>query len=407
MKLLHTGDWHLGDRLGSEDRTDDLRRAVERVVGLAINHEADVLVVAGDIFSERCRADHLRDAVAELTRVLKPYFEKGGTVVAITGNHDNETFCRTLQHAMALAAPDIQHGSLCPSGRFYLAAGPSFFRLRDRAGLEVQFVLMPYPTEPRYLKDHAQKYDSLEQKHHALQAAYSQALQSIRQQPPFNPALPSVLVAHIFVKGSSLRNLFRISEAEDIVFAESDIPTGWAYVALGHIHEAQCLMNLSHVRYCGSIERLDLGERDNPTSVTLAEIGPQGMIGEPALIRLDATPFLDVTIADPSTELAELEQQYSDAARALVHCQVYYRRSRDDLNAILRELHRIFPRCYHIEWHDSDITSHVASGETAPQSFRETVLGYLKEHLTDHGDRDALMKLAEQLLLEPSSSSSP
>src|SRR5579871_6131221 len=185
MKLLHTGDWHLGDRLGSEDRTDDLRRAVERVVGLAINHEADVLVVAGDIFSERCRADHLRDAVAELTRVLKPYFEKGGTVVAITGNHDNETFCRTLQHAMALAAPDIQHGSLCPSGRFYLAARPSFFRLRDRAGLEVQFVLMPYPTEPRYLKDHAQKYDSLEQKHHALQAAYSQALQSIRQQPPF------------------------------------------------------------------------------------------------------------------------------------------------------------------------------------------------------------------------------
>src|SRR5262245_31667026 len=132
MKLLHTADWHLGDRVGSVDRTDDLRRAVERVVGLAMDRDADVLVVAGDIFSERCRIDHLRDAIAELGRVLQPFFDRGGTVVAITGNHDNETFCRTLQHAMALAAPrTTQPGALVPNGRFYLAAGPSFFRLRD------------------------------------------------------------------------------------------------------------------------------------------------------------------------------------------------------------------------------------------------------------------------------------
>ena len=34
MRILHTADWHLGDRLGRQDRTDDLRRAVERVAGL-------------------------------------------------------------------------------------------------------------------------------------------------------------------------------------------------------------------------------------------------------------------------------------------------------------------------------------------------------------------------------------
>ena len=31
MRILHTADWHLGDRLGRQDRTDDLRRAVERM----------------------------------------------------------------------------------------------------------------------------------------------------------------------------------------------------------------------------------------------------------------------------------------------------------------------------------------------------------------------------------------
>jgi hypothetical protein len=33
MRILHTADWHLADRLGRIDRTDDLRRAVERVAG--------------------------------------------------------------------------------------------------------------------------------------------------------------------------------------------------------------------------------------------------------------------------------------------------------------------------------------------------------------------------------------
>ena len=30
MRILHTADWHLGDRLGRIDRTDDLRRADAR-----------------------------------------------------------------------------------------------------------------------------------------------------------------------------------------------------------------------------------------------------------------------------------------------------------------------------------------------------------------------------------------
>jgi len=399
MRLLHTGDWHLGDRVGSVDRTDDLRRAVERVVQHALDRDAEVLVVAGDIFSERCRADHLRDAIAELGRVLQPFFDRGGTVVAITGNHDNETFCRTLQHAMALAAPGgVQDGALCQPGRFYLAAGPTFLRLKDRAGQEVQFVLMPYPTEPRYLKDRAQRYDSLEAKHRALQAAYVQTLHEIRQHPRFDPKLPSVLVAHIFVKGSTLRNLFRITETEDVVFAESDLETGWAYVALGHIHQAQCLMNLPHVRYCGSIEHLDLGERDDRKSVALVDVGPSGLVGEPELLPLEATPFHDVVIADPQ-DLAALPALYPDGDRALVRCAVYYRRSNDDLNALLRELHKLFPRCYHIEWRDSEVTAPVPAADNHT-SLRETVLAYLQTHLAEHADRDAVLALAEQLLVE-------
>ena len=87
------------------------------------------------------------------------------------------------------------------------------------------------------------------------------------------------------------------------------------------------------------------------------------------------------------------------ATLRLVRCAVYYRRSNDDLNALLRELHKLYPRCYHIEWRDSDVTAPVPAAE-ATASLRETVLGYLQTHLADHADRAAVLALAEKLLLE-------
>src|SRR6185437_8654153 len=46
MRILHTGDWHLADRLGRIDRTDDLRRAVERVGAYCRQENVDLLLVA-------------------------------------------------------------------------------------------------------------------------------------------------------------------------------------------------------------------------------------------------------------------------------------------------------------------------------------------------------------------------
>ena len=63
MRILHTGDWHLGDRLGRINRTDDLRRAVERVADYCKSEGIDVLLVAGDLFSELARPDGLRETI--------------------------------------------------------------------------------------------------------------------------------------------------------------------------------------------------------------------------------------------------------------------------------------------------------------------------------------------------------
>lgn len=407
MKILHTADWHLGDRLGRIDRTADLRRAVERVAGHCEQERVEVLLMAGDLFSELSRPDGLRDSIAHLQEVFTPFLVNGGTVVALTGNHDNETFCQTLRHAMTLAAPGSCRGGPVPPGRFYLAAEPTLLRLAGQDGGQVQFALMPYPTPPCYLEGAAQQYGSLEEKNRALQGAYTARLRELLRDPHVHdPALPTVLSAHIHLQGGKLPSLFRMSERESIVFSEHDVPGGLAYVALGHIHQPQCpLPGHPHVRYSGSVERLDLGERNDDKCVTVLEVGPEGLRGTPVTLPLEATPMYDLDIVKPQEELPRLRARYPDADRALVRYRLVWTAGVDNREAILRELDGIFPRWYEREVREANaLGATLVPATAAPvhRSFGETVRDYLQTELMNHPDpeREALLRLAEALLLE-------
>jgi exonuclease SbcD len=407
MKILHTADWHLGDRLGRIDRTDDLRRAVERVAEHCARRAVDVLLVAGDLFSELARPDGLREAIRHVQETFRPFLRDGGTIVTLTGNHDNENFCQTLCHAMSLAAPaSDEPGTLVPPGRLYLASQPTFLRLADRHdGQPVQFVLMPYPTPTRYLdREESQRYHSLEEKNKHLQSAYAAALAAIRAHPRFDPKLPTVLSAHVHVRGGEVSTLFRISEQEDVVFESEDLPADFAYVALGHIHKPQCIAGHSHVRYSGSIERMDLGESGDNKGVVLFEVGPEGRRGEPEVLPLEATPVYVVDVQDPRAELSLLASSYPDADRALVHVKLKYTAGVDNLDEVLRELETIFPRWYARDWKESGALDGPLTVGEAPRgkSFEDTVRDYLKAELVNHADeeREAVLARAEQLLRE-------
>jgi exonuclease SbcD len=404
MKLLHTADWHLGDRLGRIDRTDDLRRSVERIAEYCRQERVDVLLLAGDIFSELARPDGLRDAVRHLQATFGGFLHDGGTILAVTGNHDNENFCQTLRHAMNLAAPiAVGFGAVAPAGRLFLADEPTLLRLHDRhTHSDVQFVLMPYPTPSRFLvNEPLQKYGSFEEKMCHLRDAFAGRLRDIRTDPRFDSRLPTILVAHVHVYGAQVTNLFRLSEDEDVVFTDEQLPSAYSYVALGHIHKPQALGGYAHVRYCGSIERLDLGEFLDRKEVTLFELGPSGVVGQPMSLPLDATPIYDVEITNPQQELPALRGRYLDHATALVNLHVNYTAGVDNLEAVLRELDAIFPRWYGRDWVESrSVGPALTIGAPPAKSFEETVRDYLTGELTNYSDEDraAILELAENLL---------
>ena len=110
------------------------------------------------------------------------------------------------------------------------------------------------------------------------------------------------------------RSLFRIAESEDVVIAVEDMPADFAYVALGHIHRPQALGGKEHVRYSGSIERMDLGEANDDKSVVVFDIGPEGLIGVPRVLPLPSTPIYEIDIRNPATRSRGVEAALSGCA---------------------------------------------------------------------------------------------
>jgi exonuclease SbcD len=406
MQILHTADWHLGDRLGRIDRTEDLRRAVERVAAYCKSENIDVLLVAGDLFSELARPDGLRETIRHWQEVFHGFLEGGGTVLTLTGNHDNENFCQTLVSAMTLASPTVgRPGETVPPGRLYLAADPTFLRLEDRTGgFPVQFVLMPYPTPNRFLKGEAGlKYGSPEEKNKLLVNAWSGALAEIRAHPKYDRNAPAVLGAHVHVHGSVVGpSLFRITEEEDVVVQGAELPEQFDYVALGHIHKPQCL-GAPHVRYSGSIERLDLGEQADQKGVVVFDVGPDGLNGEPTVLPLPAARIYEIVVLEPGEDVPRLRQEHPDAKDDLVNLHIRYTAGKDQLEEVLRDLDRIFPRWYARDWKETGALGPTLVSEgPGGKGFGETVREYLSQELIQHDqtEREAILKIASELLKE-------
>jgi exonuclease SbcD len=403
MRIIHTADWHLNDRLGRIDRTQDLRAAVQRVADYCLSERADVLIVAGDLFSELARLDAWRESIRHLQSTFGEFLAKGGTILTLTGNHDNENFCRTLEYAMALAAP-IPNDRSQPAtpGRFYLATEANLLHLPDRRNDQlVQFLLMPYPTPARYLHGSAlSEYKTAEERNQSLNRAFTEELRKLQRGPCYHPNRPTVLAAHVHVRGSEIIPLFRLSEEQDVIFDDQLIPDQIAYVALGHIHKAHCIGQRQHVRYSGSIERMDLGEQHDDKSIVRVDLNRDGGVDEIVTLPLPASRIYELEISNPTEQIPQFRKKYADARDDLVKLRIRYQAG-ENLEWVLRELDDIFPRWYDRDWCEMGQLDGalVAEVDHSNRSFEETVREYVSAELINHSeaDRTAIMERLEKL----------
>ncbi|NWJ47042.1 MAG: exonuclease subunit SbcD [Chloroflexi bacterium] len=403
MKILHTSDWHLGDRLGRIERRPHIKKSLYQIARYLEEYQVEVMIVSGDIFSDRLRAEQRRDAMDDFKEVFSPFLYRGGSIVAISGNHDNEVFFETLRTTISMLPTGVKKPDGSYSGGFYISSRPDLVRLIDKEEQVVQFVLMPYPRASIYLRDEKLNYTNLAEKNRNLQEAYTLVLSSIQEM--LERSQPSVLVSHVHVRGAQVHNLFHLTENEDVVFEPSQIPSHFSYAAYGHIHKSQrAIPGADHVRYAGSIERLDLGEKEDQKSVVYLEIKNGRRVDVPKLLSLECSPIYQLDITDPE-QIDHLPDIYPDHNEALISYNLHYHPTTHNRDVLMHRIEEIFPNWYKrdIIQFGLDIGNSPLTNFDFSQPWKEIVRNYLNEELKKQSDQslgEEIRELANRLMEE-------
>lgn len=404
MKILHTSDWHLNSVLGGRrPRNDDLRCALQQIGSYLIEHAVDIMIVSGDLFRERSSPEQLRTGISIIKDCFHSFIQRGGTILAISGNHDSEVFFSTLRDAMDLISPVEVCDDIHPSGRFYIAPNARNIKLKTPDGEIAQFVLMPYPTIRYLRKEESLKFQDIEKRNQAVGSAFKLVLRA--QQEKLDPRWPAILVSHIAVRGVTTPTQYYLDQSSEVMLEPSDLSFPWTYVALGHLHRpSEAIPGASHMRYAGSIERMDYGERNDQKSVILLELQQHRLAQAPQVLPLQSTPFYEIEITDPEAQNPLLAEQYPDAEHALVRYFLHWDSATQDRERYCREIEAIFPR-----WYDRVLKdTHSGAVTEASLTFQQThdVVGtvrhYLQTVLADRNEseRAELLRLTEQLFVE-------
>jgi DNA repair protein SbcD/Mre11 len=392
MKLLHTSDWHLGARLGGIDRAEDAFARIAELCAVIDSHEVDCLVIAGDVFDET-RADRLPVLLHRLGGLLRPRVADGLKVVALAGNHDRPHVFPLLQSAAALL------GANDGSGTVVFTDTPRLVTVTSRDQSEqLQLACLPYPFHERYALA-AQNWPTRDAKHRELGDAVRRSMGELADEAErTNPGVPAIMAGHLLVRGATVgEGFYCLSEAEDVPVERGDLP-GYAYVALGHIHKPQTLGS-DHVRYCGSIERMDLGEAADDKAALLVTLDGNRVV-DTSPVPLAATPFARVQASDVD-ELTAVHADMADPERTLVSLTVLDTGA-TRIGVLLTRARHLFPRLY---GHPQILRTATRAGAGAGVGLDRadvagTVRTYLARTLADDPHASALRELATELLAE-------
>lgn len=383
MKFLHTSDWHIGRQLHNQSLIDDQAFALDCIVDLAIEHDVDAVVVAGDIYD---RAIPPVQAVELLNRILNRLVtELGIPVLMIAGNHDS--------HArLGFAASHMSSNGLYIQGPLTQKIEPIIINAKD--GVSAAFFLVPY-TEPLVLKNlYKEEEQGNESVEHITshQDAMQFILDGIKSHDVSN--LPTVVVSHCFIDGGEESESERPLSMGGADRISPTLFSDFAYTALGHLHGPQ-FKGSNNIRYSGSLLKYSFSEVRQKKSVTLVSLDQQGQ-ADISLLALK--PRRDARIIEGFLD------QIVIAAANDTNPQDYIMVRLLDKHAILdpiSKLRAVYPNILHLE--RTGLMSerdHVALDPAQLQQSEMDMFRSFFEQVTGDELNDAQQKVATQVLEE-------
>lgn len=257
MKILHTGDWHLGRQFYGQSLEADHDSVLDQVLGAVRTYSPDVLVIAGDVFD---RASPPATAVRQFNNFIRTVHADCDTsIVLIAGNHDSGD--RIASYA-SVADPK----RLLIRGPLSLEERPLI--LEDEHGL-VAFSGLPFGNEFSARGCYGDNSIACPADVVAAQVACA------RTYVPGNARW--VVAAHVFVANATPSESERPLQIGGIETVPSSVFDGAHYVALGHLHRQQSAGG-DHIRYSGSPLAFGFDEAGSAKSLTMVDLAGDGSV---------------------------------------------------------------------------------------------------------------------------------
>lgn len=296
MKIITTGDWHLGNLFHGHDRMPEHRHFLDWLLLQLVEHRPDALLIAGDVFdngnpsavAQRAYYDFLAEATSRCPQMQ---------VIITAGNHDSASRLEAprpmlSRHGVEIRGsvvrywkPDADDGN----GAWCIDYDDLMIRLNDQWGV----LAVPYLRS-----DVVQGKSYSEGVNAFLKTLTANARQRF-------PELRWVMMAHMYATGADIA---QSDASEKIVIGgqEQVDMEGWSdhpdYMTCGHIHKRQHIWNTDWARYTGSVLPMSFAEKDYTHGVDLVTLDEGGKVGVEQLVYHPQHALLELPADDADVE---------------------------------------------------------------------------------------------------------
>ena len=279
MKFFHLSDLHIGKQLHRYNLKEDQQVILKEVITYAKELRPDAIVIAGDIYDKSVPSaeavnvfDEFLTDLSEITPEIP--------ILIISGNHDSPD---RLKYA----------SEILKRHHIYLAGNVperpeehiEKVTLHDAYG-EVNFYLLPF-MKPAYVKNIFVD---------GTPETYSDAVKEIIKREKIDyKDNRNVLVSHQFYVGEKAESPETCDSEVFSVGGIDNVDIGsvkeFDYVALGHLHGAQCI-GKPEIRYCGTLLKYSVSESTQNKSLTVVTLKAKGE--KPEIENYPLHPLRDV-----------------------------------------------------------------------------------------------------------------